>query len=81
MSILDKLFKPRWQSRDANVRRAAVIDGNDAELIDALPRIARSDADVQVRLAAMKRAADVGLAHSLANDDASPDVRKAAQSA
>ena len=80
MSILDKLFKPRWQSRDANVRRAAVIEGNDAELIDALPRIARSDADVQVRLAAMKRVADVGLAHSLANDDASPDVRKAAQS-
>ena len=80
MSILDKLFKPRWQSRDANVRRAAVIDGNDAELVAALPRIARSDADEQVRLAAMKRVADVGLAHGLANDDASADVRKAAQS-
>ncbi|MGB4859102.1 MAG: DUF349 domain-containing protein [Dokdonella sp.] len=80
MSILDKLFKPRWQSRDANVRRAAVIEGHDAELVAALPRIARSDADAQVRLAAMKRVADVGLAHSLANDDASQDVRKAAQS-
>ena len=80
MSILDKLFKPRWQSRDANVRRAAVIGGNDVDLVDALPRIARGDADVQVRLAAMKRVADVGLAHSLANDDTSPDVRRAAQS-
>lgn len=80
MSILDKLFKPRWQSRDAKVRCAAVIDGNDADLVAALPRIARSDADAQVRLAAMKRVADIGLAHSLAKDDASPDVRKAAQS-
>ncbi len=80
MSILDKLFKPRWQSSDANVRRAAVVDGNDADLVAALPRIARSDADAQVRLAAMKRVADVGLAHSLAKDDGSPDVRKAAQS-
>ncbi|MEO6077056.1 MAG: DUF349 domain-containing protein, partial [Dokdonella sp.] len=80
MSILDKLFKPRWQSRDANVRRAAVVDGNDADLVAALPRIARSDADAQIRLAAMKRVADVGLAHSLAKDDAAPDVRKAAQS-
>lgn len=80
MSLLDKLFKPRWQSRDANVRRAAVIEGHEAELVDALPRIARSDADAQVRLAAMKRVADVGLAHSLANDDASAEVRKAARS-
>lgn len=80
MSILEKLFKPRWQSREADVRRAAVIDGSDPNLIAALPRIARSDVDAQVRLAAMKRVADVGLAHSLANDDASPDVRKAAQS-
>ncbi|MEO7916738.1 MAG: hypothetical protein ABIR16_03775, partial [Dokdonella sp.] len=80
MSLLKKFFKPRWQSRDAAVRRAAVLGDDSAELIVALPRIAREDEDAQVRIAALKRVADVGLAHSISSDDADPSVRKIAES-
>lgn len=80
MTFLAKLFKPRWQSKDASVRRTAVVSDTSPELIEALPRLARSDADPSVRLAALKRVADIGLAHALSNDDAAPEVRKAAES-
>ena len=41
MSLLKKFFKPRWQSKDASVRRAAVMSEDSADLVAALPRIAR----------------------------------------
>lgn len=80
MTFLAKLFKPRWQSKDADVRRTAIVADTSAELIEALPRIARSDADAAIRMAAMKRVADVGLAQTMARDDTAADVRKAAES-
>ena len=80
MGISRVFSKPRWQSKDDAVRRAAVAADDDAELISALPRIAREDPDAGVRIAAMKRAADPGLSQALAHDDRDDGVRRAAQS-
>lgn len=79
MNFVRKLFKPRWQSSDAAVRLTAV--GGDAmpELVAALPQIARTDADAGVRLAALKRLADPGLAQALAQDDPDAGNREAAR--
>lgn len=71
--------KPRWQSKDAAVRRAAVVDGNEAGLTGELGRLAREDADPGVRIAAMRRLADPGLVQGMANDDADAEVRRQAR--
>ncbi|HSX63036.1 MAG TPA: DUF349 domain-containing protein [Tahibacter sp.] len=55
MKLARFLFKPRWQSKDVATRRGAVAELNDAELVAALPTIARNDADAGVRLAALRR--------------------------
>ncbi|HET6545315.1 MAG TPA: hypothetical protein VFG55_01060 [Rhodanobacteraceae bacterium] len=80
MKLNQYLFKPRWQSGDAQVRRAAVETDPAPELRDALPQLARADPDPGVRLAAIRRLADPGLAQKLANDDPDRGVRSAAQS-
>ncbi len=74
------LFKPRWQAKDAATRHDAVARDQDAELLATLPEIARTDADAGVRLAALRRVADVGLAQKLAHDDPNAGVRSAALS-
>lgn len=71
--------KPRWQSTDAQVRRAAIASDHDAELIAALPQIVRTDADPRVRAAALLRLADPGIAQGVARDDADADVRATAR--
>lgn len=73
------LSKPRWQSKDVAVRRAGVAGDDDAALSADLARIAREDADAGVRLAAMKRLADPGIAQGLACDDADNEVRRQAR--
>lgn len=55
MKLARFLFKPRWQSKDVATRRGAVAELNDAELVTALPAIARNDSDASVRLAALRR--------------------------
>lgn len=73
------LSNPRWLSKDAATRRAAVMDDADSELVANLGRLAREDADADVRLAAMKRIADPGIAQGLARDDADANVRSQAR--
>ncbi|MBO9663377.1 DUF349 domain-containing protein [Dokdonella sp.] len=73
------LSKPRWQSKDAAVRRAAVARDGEPELVADLGRLAREDADPGVRIAAMQRLADPGLVQGLARDDADADVRRQAR--
>ena len=58
MRLAKLLFKPKWQDKDAAVRRIAVATGNDAEMIQALSQLVREDADAGVRLAALKRLND-----------------------
>ena len=61
MKIGKLLFKPKWQDKDAAVRRVAVGEENDPDLIAALPELVRSDPDASVRLAALKRLNDYEL--------------------
>jgi len=79
MKLPGFLSKPRWLSKDAATRRAAVIADNDAELVASLGRLAREDEDPGVRLAAMKRLADPGIVQGIARDDADANVRKQAR--
>src|SRR4029079_243381 len=45
MKLPGFLNKPRWQAKEAAVRRAGVAEEDDAELLAELPRIAREDSD------------------------------------
>lgn len=79
MKLPTFLGKPRWQSKDAAIRRAAIAQDHQPELIAELGRLARDDEDAGVRLAAMRRLADPGLAQGLARDDADAEVRRQAR--
>lgn len=61
------------------MRRAAVAADDDSDLLASLGRLAREDVDPGVRIAAMKRLADPGIAQGLARDDADPTVRTQAR--
>lgn len=73
------LNKPRWNSKDAATRRTAVALDSDSELLANLSRLAREDSDAEVRITAMKRLCDPGIAQGLAHDDADPGVRAQAR--
>ncbi|MEZ5462910.1 DUF349 domain-containing protein [Dokdonella sp.] len=79
MSLARFFSKPRWQSKDESVRRAAVATDKSPELIESLPRLVREDTDAGVRIAALKRLADPALAQSMATDDRDEGVRKIAR--
>ena len=75
MKLSGFLNKPRWQAKEAAVRRAGVAGDDDAELLANLAGIARQDPDPGVRSAAMKRLADPALTQRLAHEDADAGVR------
>jgi DNA repair protein SbcC/Rad50 len=81
MRLAQLLFKPKWQDKDAAVRRAAVATGEEAELIAALPVLVREDADPGVRLAALKRLNDYEQWRERSTGDADGMVRSSARSA
>jgi hypothetical protein len=75
------LFKPKWQDKDAALRRAAVSADDDIDLVAALPEIARRDADTGVRLAALQRLGDYEAWRERSTGDADEQVRRAAREA
>lgn len=79
MSLARFFSKPRWLSKDAAVRRDAVASEKSAELIAQLAQFAREDIDAGVRIAALKRLAEPGLAQALAQDDRDEGVRNVAR--
>ncbi|HEX7914588.1 DUF349 domain-containing protein [Rudaea sp.] len=81
MNLARLLFKPKWQDKNAEVRRVAVASADDAELIAALPQIVRSDADASVRLAALKRLGDYEAWRERSTGDADGGVRRTARDA
>lgn len=81
MKLARLLFKPRWQSKDPATRRGAVAEAGDAELVAALPTIARSDADAGVRLAALRRLNQYEAWRERSTADADAAIRQTARSA
>ncbi|MBL0164936.1 MAG: hypothetical protein IPP82_15160 [Xanthomonadales bacterium] len=79
MSLARFFSKPRWLSKDATVRRDAVATEKAAELVSQLARFAREDDDAGVRITALKRLAEPGLAQAMAQDDRDEGVRNAAR--
>jgi hypothetical protein len=79
MNLARLLFKPKWQDKNADVRRAAVASANDAELVAALPQIARADTDAGVRLAALKRLGDYEAWRERSTGDTDAGVRRTAR--
>ena len=79
MSLVRFFSKPLWLSKDAATRRHAVATEQASELLPQLARFAREDVDAGVRLAALKRLADPGLAQAMAQDDRDEGVRNAAR--
>ncbi len=75
------LFKPKWQDKDPAVRRTAIAELRDIELIAVLPQIAREDADAEVRIAALKRIDDYETWRERSTGDADGQVRAAARRA
>ncbi len=55
MNWKQRLFKPKWQHKSADIRLESVSKEQDPELIGSLVEIARSDEDKRVRCAAIKR--------------------------
>lgn len=52
MALLEKFFKPKWQHKDANVRKQALSNLTDEKL---LVQIANNDSDKNVRLLALSK--------------------------
>ena len=75
MRLARLLFKPKWQDKDAAIRRAAVAADHDVELLEALPRLVREDPDAAVRLAALKRLNDYENWRERSTGDADRSVR------
>lgn len=69
--------KPDWQHTDATRRASAVASGTSADLLAALPDIARRDADPRVRLAAIARLDAEVLLRDLRTTERDPDVAEA----
>lgn len=81
MKLARLLFKPKWQDKDARVRRVAVAEEQASELVDSLPLIARSDEDAGVRIAALRRLADYEAWRERSTGDADGEVRRVAREA
>ncbi|MGH8122195.1 MAG: DUF349 domain-containing protein [Rudaea sp.] len=81
MNLASLLFKPKWQDKDPQVRRAAIVADNDADLFAALAQIARSDGDAGVRMAALKRLNDYEAWRERSTGDSDGEIRRSARSA
>jgi exonuclease SbcC len=55
MNWKQRLFKPKWQNKSADIRLESVTNEQHPELINSLLEIAGTDEDSQVRCAAIKR--------------------------
>ncbi len=60
MNWKQRLFKPKWQNKNADIRLESVSTEQDPELINSLVEIAGGDTDPRVRCAAVKRLHQLG---------------------
>jgi hypothetical protein len=78
MSIINWFNKPKWKSKDENIRVLAVNSDESAELISQLVSISQTDESAKVRSAAVKRLDDYALIAKIANKDTDKSVKTAA---
>ncbi len=76
--MLGKLFKPRWQHRDAEVRAQAVAALDPRQDQDTLTKLAREDDSPRVRATAVAALLDLNLLDRLIEEDTDSTVREAA---
>ena len=76
--MLGKLFKPRWQHRDAEVRAQAVATLDPRQDQETLSKLARDDDSARVRAAAVSALLDLHLLDRLIEADGDAGVRDAA---
>lgn len=79
MNLFALLRKPAWEHKDADRRAAAVASETHPDLVALLPELVRNDADVQVRLAALRRIDDLSLLADRMRNDGEPRMREAAR--
>lgn len=75
MNWKQRLFKPKWEHKDVDIRLAAVATEQDPELISSLVEIAGSDDDSRVRCAAIKRLHQLENILKLYGSDPDPSVK------
>ncbi|MFT6600253.1 MAG: hypothetical protein ACJATD_001103 [Alloalcanivorax sp.] len=78
MAMLGKLFKPRWQHRDAEVRAQAVATLDPRQDQETLSKLARDDDSARVRAAAVSALLDLHLLDRLIETDTDAGVRETA---
>ena len=78
MSLKNWFNKPKWKSKDANIRAIAVSSDNSPELLSMLASISQNDESANVRSAALKRLDDYQLIAKIAENDKDDDVKNAA---
>ncbi|MDT8449003.1 MAG: DUF349 domain-containing protein [Wenzhouxiangellaceae bacterium] len=78
MSLKERIFGPRWESRDPEVRIQAIAEANEPELVERLPVIARDDPDAGVRRAALKRLGEEAEWLRARSRESDPGIRESA---
>jgi len=76
--MLGKLFKPRWQHRDAEVRAQAVATLDPRQDQETVSKLARDDDSARVRAVAVAALFDLNLLDQLIETDTDAGVRDAA---
>ena len=80
MNWKPSIFKPKWQSSNADIRLESVSSEQDPELIGNLLEIATHDEDKRVRSAAIKRLHRLENILKLYESEADSEVKKLLQS-
>jgi exonuclease SbcC len=78
MSLMNWFNKPKWKSKDVDIRLIAVKNDQSSDLITELPNIIRNDDSEEVRLAALKRINDYELMAQIAKTDSSNEIKNTA---
>jgi hypothetical protein len=75
MNWKQRLFKPKWQNKNADIRLESVSTEQNPDLINSLVEIAGNDTDPRVRCAAVKRLHQLGNILKLYASETEPSVR------
>ena len=78
MSIFDA-FKPKWQNSNPAKRIEAIADLDELTSQDIVERVALSDDNVEVRMAAVKKLAIIKTLQNISSNDSDAGVRRLAE--